>query len=133
MSYAVDEDDLSRHDGDEVSPGPRGLSILFVVTGLVFAWSVWAAVGNLIQVPALFDQYRAFVAQNGAPELAKSTPWPALVGALLIPAVGWVAAWRLGRRRGLRARIVFFVVAYAAVCAVTVSLTGYVFQVSSVL
>ncbi|MGA1812453.1 hypothetical protein VH571_08715 [Frondihabitans sp. 4ASC-45] len=133
MSSTTDTDALEVQPTEEASPGFVGLAILLTVTALIFAWSVWAAVGNLIQVPALFDQYRSFVTQNGASELAKSTPWPALIATLLLPVLGWGAAWWLGRGRGLRARIVFFVVAYAGVCALTVSLTSYVFRASSVL
>lgn len=115
----------------ETTPSFTASLALWIVSGLVFAWSVYAAVGNLVQVPAQFEAYRAFVTKGGAPELAKSVPWAALIATLVVPVFGWLAAWRLGRRRGLLQRVVLFVIAWAAVSAVTVSLTAYVFQVSS--
>lgn len=125
--------ETAHDDRAEVVPGRLAITVLLVVAAVIFAWSVWSAVGNLVQVPAQFGSYRDFVTKGGAPELAKSTPWPALVGALILPVIGYLVAWRLGRRRGLRQRVILFVVAYAGVCAVTVSLTAYVFQVSSLL
>ncbi|MCU1527560.1 MAG: hypothetical protein JWP75_1323 [Frondihabitans sp.] len=125
--FAVNEED----DREEVLPSPRAATIVLVVAAVVFAWSVWAAVGNLVQVPSQFGAYRDFVTKGGAPELAKNTPWVALIASLVAPVVGYVAALWLGRRRGLRSRVILFVVAYAAVCALTVSLTAYVFQTSA--
>lgn len=118
---------------DSVEAAPRfGASlVVWIVFGLLFAWSVYAAIGNLVQVPAQFAAYRDFVTKGGAPELAKSVPWAALIAALIVPVLGWFAAWRLGRRRGLLPRVILFVIAWAAVSALTVSLTAYVFQVSS--
>jgi ABC-type spermidine/putrescine transport system permease subunit I len=117
---------------EERLPSRLAATVVMLVAALVFAWSVWAAIGNLSQVPAQFGAYRDFVTKGGAPELAKNTPWVALIAALVVPVLGYLAALWLGRRRGLRARIVLFVVAYAAVCALTVSLTAYVFQTSAV-
>ncbi|GAA4664861.1 hypothetical protein [Frondihabitans cladoniiphilus] len=113
--------------------GPRAVAVLLLVAGVIFAWSIYAAVGNLTQVPAQFDAYRDFVTKGGAPELAKTTPWPALIAVLLVPVVGYLVALRLGRGRSLRVRLVSFALTYAAVCALTVSLTAYVFKVSSLL
>lgn len=115
----------------EVPASRRAALITLVVAGLIFAWSVYAAVGNVIQVPQLFAQYRDLVTSGNAPELAKPTPWAALIAGLVVPIVGYLVALRLGRGRSLRSRVIVFVVAYAAVCALTVSLTGYVFQASS--
>lgn len=117
----------------ETLPSRRARLVVLIVAAVIFAWSVWAAVGNLVQVPSQFDAYRDFVTKGGAPDLAKDTPWGALIAALIAPVVGYLIALRLGRRRGLVPRIVLFVVAYAGVCALTVSLTAYVFQVSSLL
>lgn len=115
----------------ETPPRLAASLALWIVSGLVFAWSVYAAVGNLVQVPAQFEAYRDFVTKGGAPELAKGVPWAALVATLVVPVIGWLVAWRLGRRRGLAQRVLLFVIAWAAVSALTVSLTAYVFQVSS--
>lgn len=120
-----------RDETVEVPASRRAALITLVVAGLIFAWSVYAAVGNVIQVPQLFAQYRDLVTSGNAPELAKPTPWAALVAGLVVPVVGYLVALRLGRGRSLRSRVIVFVVAYAAVCALTVSLTGYVFQASS--
>jgi ABC-type spermidine/putrescine transport system permease subunit I len=120
-----------RDETVEVPASRRAALITLVVAGLIFAWSVYAAVGNVIQVPQLFAQYRDFVTSGDAPSLAKPTPWAALIAGLVVPIVGYLVALRLGRGRSLRSRVVVFVVTYAAVCALTVSLTGYVFQASS--
>lgn len=124
--------DIVENDPAEpVERPPRLGSALavWIVFGLLFAWDVYASIGNLVQVPALFESYRDFVSTS-APELAKPTPWAALIAVLVVPVIGWLAAWRLGRRRGLMGRLILFVVAWAAVSALTVSLTAYVYAVS---
>ncbi|RKR73630.1 hypothetical protein [Frondihabitans australicus] len=122
-------------DGEsvEVPASRRAALITLIVAAVIFAWTVYAAVGNVVQVPQLFGEYRDFVTKNGAPELAKTTPWSALIAALVVPVLGYLAGLRLGRGRALLKRIAIFVVMYAAVCALTVSLTGYVFEKSSLL
>ncbi|BDZ51231.1 hypothetical protein GCM10025867_34720 [Frondihabitans sucicola] len=129
MSAGAPEVDSA--DRVEVVPRFGAALVVWVVFGLLFAWSVYAAVGNLIQVPGQFEAYRDFVTKGGAPELAKDVPWPALIAALVVPVLGWLAAWRVGRRRGLLQRVIVFVIAWGGVSALTVSLTAYVFQVSS--
>lgn len=133
MSVSNETDlDVSEYR-DETPARPVAALVVVVVAALLFAWSVWAAVGNLVQVPGQFGSYRDFVTKGGAPELAKNTPWVALIAALIVPILGYAAAFVLGRRRSVFVRVILFVVAYAAVCALTVSLTAYVFQVSAVL
>ena len=66
-----------------------------VLLGLLFAWDVWEAIGNLVGL-------RTYAATLGTD--LNATGWTVLVLGLVLPVVCFAAALVLGRRRGLLAR-----------------------------
>lgn len=82
-----------RRDG---RAGRLAASVLIAVLfGLLFAWDVWEAIGNLVGL-------RTYAASLDTD--LNATGWTLLVLGLVLPVVCFVAALALGRGRGLLAR-----------------------------
>jgi len=81
------------------------------VFGILYAYVLWTAIGNLIQLPT---------------QLGDVTPWWLLVLDVALPVVVYVVAFLLGRRQSLGVRIVFFFMGATVLSAVTVSSIAYV-------
>jgi hypothetical protein len=82
-----------------------------VVFGLLNAYVLWSAVGNLLSLPAT---------------LGTVTPWWLLILDVAAPVVTFVIAFILGRRRSLGVRALYFLVALAAVGCSTVGSIAYI-------
>lgn len=78
-------------------PGQRLLAsvLIVVLVGLLIAWDVWEAIGNLIGL-------RSYAAALGTD--LNATGWTMLLLGLVLPVTCFVVALVLGRRRGLWAR-----------------------------
>jgi hypothetical protein len=99
---------------DIETPRPRyGWASLVVaaVFGLLYAYVLWNAIGNLVNLPK---------------EFGSVTPWWLLVLDVAVPVVAFAAAWFVGRRRSLGARAVFFLIGFAVVACSTVGSIAYV-------
>lgn len=83
-----------------------------VVFALLYGWFLFAAVSNLVALPALYEL-------QGVPEY---TPWTTLVAGVVVPPVAYLAALVLGRGRALSARVVVLAAGLAATAAVALSL-----------
>jgi hypothetical protein len=82
-----------------------------VVFGLLNAYVLWNAIGNLVSLPK---------------EFGSVTPWWLLILDVAVPVVAYVVALVLGRRRSLGARAILFLLALAVVGASTVGSIAYV-------
>jgi len=82
-----------------------------VVFGLLNAYVLWNAIGNLVTLPQ---------------EFGSVTPWWLLILDVAVPVVTFVVAFILGRRMSLGARAVLFLLALAVVGASTVGSIAYV-------
>jgi hypothetical protein len=82
-----------------------------IVFGLLNAYVLWNAIGNLITLPK---------------EFGSVTPWWLLILDVAAPVVFYVVAFVLGRRRSLGARAILFLLALAVVACSTVGSIAYV-------
>jgi hypothetical protein len=79
--------------------------------GILNAYVLWNAIGNLINLPK---------------EFGSVTPWWLLILDLAVPIVTFAVAFLLGRRSSLGARILFFVIGLSVVACSTVGSIAYV-------
>jgi hypothetical protein len=82
-----------------------------IVFGLLNAYVLWNAIGNLVTLPK---------------EFGSVTPWWLLILDVAAPVVFYVVAFVLGRRRSVGARAVLFLLALAVVACATVGSIAYV-------
>ncbi|HEY5231396.1 MAG TPA: hypothetical protein VIJ11_10975 [Galbitalea sp.] len=85
--------------------------VVAVVFGLLYAYVLWNAIGNLVNLPK---------------EFGSVTPWWLLVLDVAVPVVAFAAAWLVGRRGSLGARAVFFLIGFAVVACSTIGSIAYV-------
>jgi len=81
--------------------------IIAAVFGLLFAYFVYQAIANLIELPKSY----------AAIGLADSVPWAVLVIGLGIPVILYVVAFAIALRRPVLDTVVIFVMALATVAA----------------
>jgi hypothetical protein len=108
-------DDPTQDDAAQTRRGRYGwpslaLAVLF---GLLYAYDLWEAVGNLIGIPALYS------AVGLSP-----VPWWLLIVGVLLPAAVYVAALRLGRRLGVGGRALLFLLGLAVVAALSLGVVA---------
>jgi hypothetical protein len=82
-----------------------------IIFGLLYAYVLWGAIGDLISLPA---------------SLGSLTPWWLLILAVAVPVVAYVAAFILGFRRSLGARTLFLFIGFAVVACSTVDSIAYI-------
>ena len=82
-----------------------------VVFGLLNAYVLWNAIGNLITLPRVFGSL---------------TPWWILILDVAVPVLAYVAAFVIGRRRTIGPRALLFLIALAVVACSTVGSIAYV-------
>ena len=85
--------------------------VVAVIFGLLFAYVLWTAIGNLVALPATFGSV---------------TPWWLLVLDFALPPVVYAVAFLLGRRRDLLLRTVFFFIGLTVISCATVASIAYV-------
>lgn len=100
---------------------PVAVAILF---GLLFAYDLFEAVTNLVELPSQIGQANDFAAENGLQTI--EVPWLILVANTALPVAAFAIAWWVGRRRSIGHQAVLYVVALAVVAAVTLTLTALV-------
>ena len=80
--------------------------VVIVLFGLLYAYDVWEAIGNLLTLPPFYlDQ--------------ADVPWWLLIGNLAVPLLGFGLALWLGWKRPLVAKVLFFAVGLAVVAVLT--------------
>lgn len=100
---------------------PVALAILF---GLFFAYDLFEAITNLIELPAQIGRANDFAVENGLQAI--EIPWGILVANTVLPVAAFAAAWWAGRRRSLGHQAMLFLAALAMVAALTLSFTALV-------
>lgn len=96
------------------------------VFGLLAAYFTWIGLQNVITVPPLISKNYSFYRANGLDGLVKPLPWVQLIVALVAPAVAYLGAVLIGRRRSLGRRIVLLLAAACAASAISASVSAYV-------
>jgi hypothetical protein len=109
------------HDGAAVPAGapPRAsgpirlVATISIVFGLLYAWDIWEAVGNLVGLNlaagALDTQLSGF-------------GWGILIGAILLPAGVYAVAFWIGRKRRPGALALLLLVGLALIAVVTLDI-----------
>ena len=85
--------------------------VIAIVAALLYAYVLWGAIGNLIQLPK---------------ELGALTPWWLLVVDVAVPVVVYVVAILLGLRRRILTRAVLFVIGATVLGCCTVGSIAFV-------
>jgi len=97
--------------------GWLGLAVA-VLFGLFFAYDLWQAIENAIEVPKLYAQLEAV--GLGAGEV----PWLLISIGIAIPPLAYVGALLIGLRHNLVGKALIFVVALALVAALSLSVNA---------
>lgn len=83
-----------------------------IVFGILYAYVLWDAIGNLIQLPRALD--------------ASSVPWGLLILDVALPVVVFVAALWIGRRHSFVGRLLLFLVGLTLLACCTVGSIAFV-------
>ncbi|ARC57349.1 hypothetical protein AS850_09705 [Frondihabitans sp. 762G35] len=119
------EDDTPENGDMRSSTGVFvGWIVMLALFALLYAYTTWTAVQNVITVPPLITRNYDFYRANGLDGLIKPVPWTPLVIAVVSPVVGFVAGILLGRGRSLWRRALWLLVVFAAVSAVAASVSA---------
>ena len=86
--------------------------VLAVVFGLLFAWFLYQAIGNLVNVPSAYEQVG----------YGDRIPWGILLAGVGLPVVLFAGAAWLGIRRTLSQRVILFAAGLGATAATSFSL-----------
>lgn len=106
-------DDVTTPDADERPRAwPLAAIMLAVVFGLLFAWFLYQAIGNLVNVPAAYEQVG----------FGDRIPWAILVAGVALPVLLFAGAAWIGVRRTLSQRVMLFAAGLAATAATSFSL-----------
>lgn len=99
-------EDVIADDAREAKRGRYGWLSLVVAAllGLFYAYDVWGAVGNMINLPTFYDAIGIG---------SRNVPWWLLWIGVVIPVVIYVLAFVVGRRRNVGAKAVVFIVGLA--------------------
>ncbi|AYF97125.1 hypothetical protein [Protaetiibacter intestinalis] len=91
---------------------PLPAIVVAVVFGLLYAWFLYQAIGNLLNVPPAYE--------NAG--FGERIPWALLVVGAAFPVLAFAAAAWLGVRRTLTHRVLVFAAGLAATSATALSL-----------
>jgi hypothetical protein len=97
---------------ERIRPWPIAAIVLAVVFGLLFAWFLYQAIGNLVNVPAAYEQVG----------YGDRIPWAILIAGVALPVVLFAGAAWIGIRRTLSQRVMLFAAGLAATAATAFSL-----------
>lgn len=109
MSKNTDENPIEQVVEDDAAQARQGrygwLSLVVAALfGLLYAYDVWEALGDLIALPGFYDQVGIG---------SKYVPWWLLWIGVFVPVVIFVLAFIVGRRRNVGAKAVVFIVGLA--------------------
>ena len=83
--------------------GRVGRLIVAIFFGLLFAWALYQAISNAVNVPAFYD----------AIGIGDQVPWWLLILSVAVPPLLYIAAYLVGRRLPLFGQALVFLVALA--------------------
>ena len=92
--------------------------VIAVLFGLLFAYDLWEAIGNAIELPKFFAQLE----EVGLG--AREVPWVLIWVGILIPPIAYAAALVLGLRRTAPLKALIFLVALVAVATLSMSVNA---------
>lgn len=101
---------------------PARVSVIAVL-GLIVAWFTWDAVGNLVALPVLLEEFG----------LGETVPWPALVLGVAMPVVYYGVAVAIGTRLPLARLALVLVTSLGAIAVTRLSLVAVATGAISVL
>jgi hypothetical protein len=105
-------------------PGPTWLvAAVCIVFGLLYAWDIWEAVGNLVGLN---------IAAGALDTQLSGFGWAVLIGAVLLPAVVYGIAFWVGRKRGVGSLALLLLVGLALIAVATLD-TYAVFGLGSLI
>jgi len=85
-------------------------AIIAVVFALLYAYDLFEAIANLVELPLVYDAYNLDAA---------SIPWWLLIAGVLLPPVVYALALLLGRRQTVFGRAVILLLGLAVVAALS--------------
>jgi len=99
-------EDVVADDAAEARRGRYGWLSLVVAAllGLFYAYDVWEAIGNMINLPPFYDSIGIG---------SKHVPWWLLWIGVAIPVIVYILAFVIGRHRNVGAKAVIFIVGLA--------------------
>ncbi len=100
---------------------PVAAAILF---GLLFAYDLFEAITNLIELPAQIRLANEFAIENGLQAI--EVPWGILIANTVLPVAAFAVAWWVGRRHTVGRQALIYLAALAVVAALTLTLTALV-------
>lgn len=98
-------------------PGLAARLSVVLLAGLLFAYPLWTAVGNLLNVPVYFE------AQFGAS--SNQVPWVLLVSDVVRPALIFVGGVLVTWKRGAGAMALVLMTGFAIVCSTALSTLAF--------
>jgi len=102
------------------SYGRRG-AVIAIVFGLLFAYDLFEAIGNVIGVVGGVQHTNEISKSLGLAQSAQ-VPWSILIADLLVAPVVYAIAFLIGRRAGVLVRAAIFLMAVAAAAALILSI-----------
>ncbi|MEJ1230942.1 MAG: hypothetical protein WDM88_10530 [Galbitalea sp.] len=106
----TDTDTTTEHRAPRSRYGWPSIAVA-VVAGVLYAYVLWNAIGNLISLPKA---------------LGDATPWWLLIVGVAVPVVAYLAAFLLGRRHSLLPRALFFLIGLTVIACSTVGSIAFV-------
>jgi uncharacterized membrane protein len=89
-----------------------------IVFGLLYAYDIWEAINNAIELPKAYEQLEALGVTVG------EVPWTLIIANMLIPPVVYVFAFVLGMRRNVFGKAVLFAVGLALVAVLSLDIVA---------
>jgi hypothetical protein len=89
-------------------PISRGTIVVLIISALFYAYALWEALGNLIQVPQLYRDNKLD---------ASTVPWFWLIAGVISPILIYLLAVFTARRQGLLGRCIILFVGLAVTSA----------------
>ncbi|GAB2451028.1 uncharacterized membrane protein YuzA (DUF378 family) [Conyzicola lurida] len=89
------------------------VAILF---GLLYAYDLWEAINNAIELPKAYEQIAALGVDVG------EVPWTLIIVGIAIPPLVYLAALVFGRRRNAFGKAVYFAVGLALVAVLSLDI-----------
>jgi len=123
MTDSVNESPIDEAVADDARAAKRGklgwLSLtVAALFGLFFAYDLWEAIENAIEVPKLYAQLDA-VGLGG-----RDVPWLLIWIGILIPPAAFGLAFLVGLRRNVFVKALLFVLALVLVAALSLSVNA---------
>lgn len=123
MTDSVDDSPLDEALADDSRAAKRGklgwLSLtVAALFGLFFAYDLWEAIENAIEVPKLYAQLEAVGLG------AREVPWLLIWIGILIPPVAYGVAFLIGLRHNVFGKALVFVLALVLVAALSLSVNA---------